>query len=629
MGDTPFSEYPSGGYYPGSSPSLGPGDSANLGLFQIPISASFLNPSATATQTFNPTVNQNVTQSSPFDFNLNFSQIGAPRNSASASLFGGGGGDGGPAGYNSANINYAPSVSLSQNLPNPPGFASMPNILQGGVSQNVVTRPNMMPTMMGGGGNPPMIGQIAPPIAAGGYLPMMPYPMNQQQQYGNVQQITPGMPPPASNGSAQQAGGYPSVPMGMSANPLTGAPNIPQSFGQPRMAPSAPQGSIATPGGAVPANQVTANAANGLVPPPPPYTPSMLSDSPPGRDGGEPAAADRGMPMDTDAMEQDALARSEASTREGVAAVQKYYEKKAAKEAKRESDKALELSNPEEPTGPRDVLKRRIKEKAHLEYLKKLQDTKEGRQRILNQAHEDAITAVQNWRSSVDPVPMVKPAQSYYNREPLIKIGHSNAWDARPDPIAQRQRDTEANELYRGVYGSRLSYYTRDLKNDMDEADKNIEAARKAVNDIESKYDKRTDREERSALRELNADLNKAKLNQGTAALESTVAARKEKAPLIHAQTERTKESTKESKDLLPGKKALQAEGITKGTQAIETGKAKQELRLPGNFPVPAPGTDKEDFKQLLKRWVDTKKITAEQGVDIYYQVKGSKRLKE
>jgi hypothetical protein len=85
--------------------------------------------------------------------------------------------------------------------------------------------------MMGGGGGG-LIGQIAPPIAAGGYLPMMPYPMNQQQQYSNGQQVTPGMPSPASNGSAQQAGGYPS--------PQQQAPQMPAY--QAGLPSDAPQG---------------------------------------------------------------------------------------------------------------------------------------------------------------------------------------------------------------------------------------------------------------------------------------------------------------------------------------------------------------------------------------------------
>lgn len=250
----------------GSSAGLGPLQAnANLGLFQIPISASFLNPSATTT--FSPTsyYNPTVTQGALSNSLILGPQFGGGQ-SSSSSIFGGGGGGGGSGGGDVANnINYSPTTTISQSLPGVPGFSTLPNILQGNASQNIVTQGNAMPSFMGGGGSNPLIGNISPPIAAGGFLPMLPYPMNQQEG-NNGQQIMPGSSSTPAVGSSQQAGGYPSPP---------------QPPPQPAMAQmQAPQG--------MSMQQRLAGAAN-------PMAMALLGDPQQGQmDGGSPLTAGAG-----------------------------------------------------------------------------------------------------------------------------------------------------------------------------------------------------------------------------------------------------------------------------------------------------------------------------------------------
>jgi hypothetical protein len=295
----------------------------NYGLNLMPVQANFLDP--TTTSTYNPTVTANPTVSQGVFGNslILGPQIAGPNSSSAASLFGGAGDGGGAGGGNIAdNITYAPSTSLS--LPGVPGFAPMPNALQGGASQNIMTSPNMMPNT----NNPfASIMNTSQPIAGGGVSPMMAgmMGMQQQQQAPGGQQIIPG--------TASQAGRYdppmqqspmgngmpgmpqmPQLPTGMSANPFTGSPNFPQGFGQPQMAPQNAPGSLATPDGRqVPFNQATASAGAAqpsapgkptakpndkkkkkpeLVPPPPPYQPSLVDAQRGGADGGD-AASDK------------------------------------------------------------------------------------------------------------------------------------------------------------------------------------------------------------------------------------------------------------------------------------------------------------------------------------------------
>lgn len=251
--------------------SAGPGPlqaNANIGLFQVPISASFLNPSATTT--FDPTVyaNPNVTQG-PFSNSLILGPQFGGGQISSASLFGGGGGGKGGGGNITDNINYSPTTNVTSNLPNiGNGFPNMPNMLQGGAQQNVITRPNMLPMP------PSQAGMMMPtiqPIAAGGISPtfagMMAVP--QQQQIAQPgQQVIPGtaaqsggydMPQPQGNGipgmppMPQQQGGMPQMqgsPASMfgALNPMAMAfPQGPDQTGAPMPGLRGPMGESASP----------------------------------------------------------------------------------------------------------------------------------------------------------------------------------------------------------------------------------------------------------------------------------------------------------------------------------------------------------------------------------------------
>jgi hypothetical protein len=292
-----------------SSTGLGPlKANANLGLFQIPISASFLNPSATADQTYNPTVTQNPYQSGIFNNNLDISAIGGPYNSATASLFGSGksnsGGAGGGGG-NISGINYNPTNILSSNLPAPLQMPAQQMANLGSVNSNPLSHMMPMPPSQAG-----MMMPTTQPIAAGGVSPvlagMMAVP--QQQQLSQGQPVIPG--------TASQAGGYdmpapPPMPMG-GANAM-GIPNMGGGMMRPQMAPSAAPGNIMTAGGnQIPFNQVTARGpskAQGavlpdgsvLTPPPPTYQPSLADFGKPGSYPGfnaQPAAAPIDNPQD-------------------------------------------------------------------------------------------------------------------------------------------------------------------------------------------------------------------------------------------------------------------------------------------------------------------------------------------
>jgi hypothetical protein len=215
----------------------GGGGNPLTGLLQSLLGGGGATATATTDQTSNVIANPTFNQQGGIQQDLVLGpQIGGTGGSASAAgggLFGFGGSSakGGAGGSNFESVNYSPSLSLTSNPPPVPGFPSMPNLLQGGAQQNVVTPYKPMSPIMAGGSPTSLIGQMAPPIAAGGYLPMMPYPMNQQQQQSSSQeQILPGMASPASNGTAQQAGGYaappPQAPQGMSMmQRLQGAAN--------------------------------------------------------------------------------------------------------------------------------------------------------------------------------------------------------------------------------------------------------------------------------------------------------------------------------------------------------------------------------------------------------------------
>jgi len=210
----------------------GPPGQFNAGLFSIPM--SFLNPSATADQTFTPTVNQNVTQSSPFDISLNFSQIAGPGNQANASIFGLGGGKGGGGGGGSNYANFDPTINqvyvppdyarplgdalqgaLSNSglpfsglpavdLATPNTFRPpMPNApIQGGIGMNV---PANIPTpglsaLLGGNLAPnsaaaPLMGQQASPVSQGSPLSQMRPPIAPQGTPSSMGAAAMGMAP--------------------------------------------------------------------------------------------------------------------------------------------------------------------------------------------------------------------------------------------------------------------------------------------------------------------------------------------------------------------------------------------------------------------------------------------------
>lgn len=161
---------------------------------------------ATATTTESPNIiaNPNVSQGALSNSLIVGPQVAGAGGSAASSggFFGlGGGAKGGAGGSNLDNINYSPSTTLVSNLPSPLQSASIPNLLSGNASQNIMTAPNMMP----------MIPQSSPlaslmnttqPIAAGGISPTLAgmMAMPQQQQISGGQQIIPG--------TASQTGGY-------------------------------------------------------------------------------------------------------------------------------------------------------------------------------------------------------------------------------------------------------------------------------------------------------------------------------------------------------------------------------------------------------------------------------------
>jgi hypothetical protein len=258
--DNPFQLY--GGQGAGSGPtslsgSAGLGQTQanlNVGLFQVPIQAQFLNP--TSTTTFDPTVyaNPTVTQG-PFPNSLIFGpQIGGGQ-SSSSSIFGGGGHGGGGGGNVSDNVNYHPTTILSSNPPNPPAMPGAPNFI--GAPNMTMQQPRMMPMPAPGS---PLDGMMTTrqPIAAGGVSPMMAgsSAIPQQQQLSGGQPIIPG--------TAAQSGGY-DMPQG-GANAM-GMPMMTGGVSQARMAPSASPGNILTGGGGqVPTNQATAQAAPGGMP---------------------------------------------------------------------------------------------------------------------------------------------------------------------------------------------------------------------------------------------------------------------------------------------------------------------------------------------------------------------------
>jgi hypothetical protein len=197
---------------------------ANIGLFQVPIQASFLNPSATSTFAPDVTANPNITQG-PFGNSLIMGpQIGGGQNT-SAGLFGGGGGGKTGGGNISDNITYSPTTTLVSNLPPPLQGMAAPNILQGGVSMQA---PHMMP-MPNPNSPMGMMMNTTQPIAAGGISPVMAAVLagpQQQQQAPPGQMVIPG--------SASYAGGYDQPPMPQGGG-VPGMPPMPQGGGMPQM----------------------------------------------------------------------------------------------------------------------------------------------------------------------------------------------------------------------------------------------------------------------------------------------------------------------------------------------------------------------------------------------------------
>lgn len=182
---------------------------ANLGLFQVPISASFLNPSATSTSTFSPTVYANPNfKLGALSNVLNLGpQFASGGTSSSASFFGGGGkGGGGGGGSILDNIDFHPSTTLVSNLPPPLQAPPLSSLLNGAFPQNIMTAPNMMPMPAP---SSPLAGMMntTQPIAAGGISPTSAGPIQAAQSMGGSQNVSQ-----SYTGSAAQAGGYDQPP---------------------------------------------------------------------------------------------------------------------------------------------------------------------------------------------------------------------------------------------------------------------------------------------------------------------------------------------------------------------------------------------------------------------------------
>jgi len=255
----------------------GGGGPLNAGLVSVPL--NFLNPSATST--FDPTVyaNPTINQGGLSNALVIGPQIGGGQET-SASIFGGGGGGHGGGGNITDNINYHPSTTFAPTLPTIPGipqqqpFMNTPNMSLPNPSMTPILQPNNVSGQLAQTVN------MRPPIAAGGYLPLLPYPLNQPStQPGSPEQIIPGMSsPPATQGNAQQAGGYaapsppptpPQMPMG-SANAM-GIPMLSGGISQTQIAPTNQPGMV----GNYPFNQIT--ASNNIPrPSAPPSGPSSL-----------------------------------------------------------------------------------------------------------------------------------------------------------------------------------------------------------------------------------------------------------------------------------------------------------------------------------------------------------------
>lgn len=236
---------------------MGFGDGAAGGFDPIGFLSSLLGgggATATATTTQSPNVinNPSVQQgalSNSLIIGPQFAGAGGSASAAGGGFFGLGGSKatGGAGGSVLDNINYSPSTTLVSNPPPPLGQPNNTPMQFGSLFANSMRPPSMIPQMQSSGDvTGQLLAQMPSPIAAGGYMPMTPYPLNQPSSGGySGQSVMPGMSsPPAMQGTAQQAGGYSApqqqpqqAPQGMSmqqrlagaANPIAMA--IPRSNG--------------------------------------------------------------------------------------------------------------------------------------------------------------------------------------------------------------------------------------------------------------------------------------------------------------------------------------------------------------------------------------------------------------
>ena len=361
------------------------------------------------------------------------------------------------------------------------------------------------------------------PIAAGGVSPVLASMMAipQQQQLSGGQQVIPG--------TAAQSGGYDMPPMPMGSANAMGIPMMGSGMMQPQMAPSAAPGNIMTAGGnQVPFNQATASnrisrpGTQTLVPPPPPgIAPQSIADFGTQPSAGEPSQ-ESGMPMDFNQMEEQALNRSEAGTRQGAVAVQEYLAKKAAKKQAREQEYIARREAAVADLNRATLKKRSADATADLQR----NDPLETQRAAI--AAQEAQRAVDQRRGS-GQFPAAErqlPSQQHPflaaigPRRMRNRIAAADFAAMAGNFVSKREQTNQEGALYDTTYNNTLSYLRRDTSADSKQAASDIKDARQELRDLNTEFNNRTKQERQDDLDDLHAKLSQVRLAQGAAQFE-------------------------------------------------------------------------------------------------------------
>jgi hypothetical protein len=506
-------------------------------------------PIATATSSYNPSVNQRPMLTGLINQNLDINSLAGPGGNAAASASGGGFGipgiaiaKGGAGGSTYTNVDYSPSASITSNAPAVPGLPGLSPAMP--APQMPQIRETPMPAIRQGSPLANMM-PTPQPIAAGGISPtlaaMLAVP--QQQQIAPSTQIIPG--------TASQSGGYdqpqqpPPMPQGQ-ANAM-GIPTLTGGVSQAQTAPTAAPGNIMTAGGQqVPFSQATASNPWGLVPPPPPTSPS-LAQLPYEPDFAQQEASTPVEP-NLNSLEQDALNRAKALGDKANTAVTEYVTKQKADKEAREQEKRPRL----EKAG-NDLAQARAR-KRELDELKRIQNAPGGQRLLQAKAQQDAFNAVQDRMHSGEfPIQQVRVPKSY----PPARFGprSKQAAETIPDPVQSREMQSQTGQLYNQVYESQLKYYQRDLKDDIADARQDIKDAEKQFTDLEKEFKDRENNERKENLSAFNVAMAQVRSGQTATGQEgrigSSVAGRKQRQQLINAQVPHLQAQTQHINQLI------------------------------------------------------------------------------